>query len=292
MLRKTFAVCILLVSTLLGGCATQKSAERHPGDPFERMNRRIYAFNAAFDRALAEPVSKKYKSVTPRFVKTGISNFIDNLGYPAVIVNDALQGKGMPALRDTGRFVMNTTVGVVGLFDPATAVGLEQNHEDFGQTLGRWGVGNGPFLILPFGNPTTLRDGLARVADPFTSPITLSGSGATQYGMSALRIANTGSKSSGAEPRLNSAYDPYVVMRSVYLQKRSYVVYDGYVPEDPIEIELQRQAALELNDELLIDAQSLRQASLELSGEVPVELSSLNTYPEFDVADNGLQLQP
>jgi phospholipid-binding lipoprotein MlaA len=236
------------------------------------MNRRIYAFNNAFDRALAEPVSKKYKSVTPRFIKTGISNFIDNLGYPAVIVNDALQGKGMPALRDTGRFVMNTTVGVAGFFDPATAIGLEQNHEDFGQTLGRWGVGSGPYLILPFGNPTTLRDGLARVADPFTSPITLSGSGTTQYGVSALRIANTGSKSGGGEPSSRDAYDPYVVMRSIYLQKRAFVVYDGNLPEDPIEEELQRQAALDLNDEIKIDAQSLRQASIDLSGEPPLEL--------------------
>jgi phospholipid-binding lipoprotein MlaA len=290
MLRKTLAVCILVSSALHSGCATQKTAERHPGDPFERMNRRIYAFNAAFDRALAEPVSKKYKSVTPRFVKTGISNFIDNLGYPAVIVNDALQGKAMPALRDTGRFVMNTTVGVAGLWDPASRVGLEQNHEDFGQTLGRWGIGNGPFLILPFGNPTTLRDGLARVADPFTSPITLSGSGASQYGMSALRIANTGSKSSGAEPSPREAYDPYVVLRSVYFQKRSFVVYDGVVPEDPIEVELQRQAALEMNDELHIDAQSLRQASLELSGAQPMDLSSMNEYPSLDLADGGAQI--
>jgi phospholipid-binding lipoprotein MlaA len=272
MLRKTLAVCFLVGTTLLGGCATQKTAERRPEDPFERMNRRIYAFNNAFDRALAEPVSKKYKAVTPRFIKTGISNFIDNLGYPAVIVNDALQGKGMPALRDTGRFVMNTTVGVVGFFDPATAIGLEENHEDFGQTLGRWGVGNGPYLILPFGNPTTLRDGLARVADPFTSPITLSGSGATQYGVSALRIANTGTKSAGGEPSARDAYDPYVVMRSVYLQKRAFLVYDGNMPDDPIEEELQRQAALDLNDEIRIDAQSLRQASIELSGEPPLEL--------------------
>jgi phospholipid-binding lipoprotein MlaA len=290
MLRKTLAVCILVSTNLVGGCATQKSAERHPGDPFERMNRRIYAFNSAFDRALAEPVSRKYKSVTPRFVKTGISNFIDNLGYPAVIVNDALQGKGMPALRDTGRFVMNTTVGVVGFFDPATRVGLEQNDEDFGQTLGRWGVGSGPYVILPFGNPTTLRDGLARVADPFTSPITLSGSGASQYGMSAMRIANTGSKSSGAEPSLRETYDPYVVMRSVYFQKRAFRVYDGIVPEDPIEIEMQRQAALDLDDELMIDAQSLRQASIELSGAPPVELSPLNEYPLFDTLESGTDL--
>jgi phospholipid-binding lipoprotein MlaA len=253
------------------------------------MNRRIYAFNNAFDRALAEPVSKKYKSYTPKFVKTGISNFIDNLGYPAVIMNDALQGKAMPALKDTGRFVVNTTVGVVGLFDPATSLGLEQNHEDFGQTLGRWGVGSGPFIILPFGNPTTLRDGLARIADPLTNPITLSGSGATQYGMSGLRIANTGSKSSGAEPSSREAYDPYVVMRSVYLQKRYFQVYDGDLPEDPIESELQRQAALDLNSELQIDARSLRQASIELSGSPPLELLPTGDYPDFEITDSGIQ---
>jgi phospholipid-binding lipoprotein MlaA len=279
---KAPAVSFVILAALLGGCATQKSAERKPYDPFERINRRVYAFNVAFDRALAEPVSKKYKQVTPKFVKTGISNFIDNLGYPAVIVNVALQGKAVPALRDTGRFLMNTTVGVAGLFDPATRIGLEEHDEDFGQTLGRWGVGGGPFLILPFGNPTTLRDGLARIADPFTSPITLSNSGATQYGMSALRVANTGSKSSRSEPSPNEAFDPYIVMRSIYMQKRSYVVYDGNVPEDPIETELARQAALDFNEELRIEPESIRQASIDLGGAPPMDVTSLNDAPMLD----------
>lgn len=252
MIQRALAVFIGLAVFSLMGCSSHSMLSRTPGDPLEKMNRRVYAFNTAFDRKLRKPVSKAYRKVTPNVVKVGISNFVSNLGYPAVIMNDALQGKPMPALRDTGRFVLNTTVGVVGFFDPATAVGLDANNEDFGQTLGRWGIGAGPYLVLPFMNPTTLRDGLARVADPFTNPLTQTGSNVANESIAALRLLNTGpgKPTSGVESALGEPFDPYAVARSIYVQRRDYLVYDGDVPLDPLEIEILEQQAAKARIEL------------------------------------------
>jgi len=272
MFRQTLAIAVVLAANLLTGCASQKSATLKPVDPFERLNRRVYAFNAAFDRRLATPASRTYRNVTPAFVRTGISNFVDNLSYPAVIVNDALQGKGVPAMRDTGRFVINSTVGVVGFFDLATRWGLEENSEDLSQTLGRWGVGSGPYLILPFSGPTTLRDGLAKIIDPGTSPLAYVENSAVSSGVSVMRLANSGSGSSGGfdtESMALSAYDPYLVTRSLYLQRRFYLVHDGFMPEDTFELDY------------TIDAQTFRQASIELGGEVPFELAPLEEVSEI-----------
>jgi phospholipid-binding lipoprotein MlaA len=248
MAGRTSAILLLISVITLAGCATQKPVTRTPGDPFERMNRRMYAFNEAFDKALAKPIAKGYRRVTPQFFKTGLSNFLSNLSYPAVIMNDALQGKAFMTARDTGRFVMNTTVGLAGFFDPATRVGLEARSEDLGQTLGRWGVPQGPYIVLPFSNPTTLRDGFAKVADPFTSPLALSTEGASRYAFAGLRALNTRSKVLSVESALDSAYDPYAVIRSIYWQRRNYAVHDGNVPEDPwdeeMRLEDEQEAAL------------------------------------------------
>jgi phospholipid-binding lipoprotein MlaA len=244
-----FAACMLAVITITStGCASQSKTTRTPGDPFEKMNRRVYAFNAAFDRKLAKPLERTYKVVTPQFVKTGVANFVSNLSYPAVIMNDALQLKGMPTLRDTGRFVVNSTVGVVGFFDPASRIGLERNREDFGQTLGRWGMGHGAYLVLPFAGSTTLRDGLAKIADPFSNPLTLAEEGAARYGIAGMRMINSGSNVSTTGNPLEDAYDPYVVERSIYWQRRDYLVYDGNVPEDPMVAEWAEEAEEDLAD--------------------------------------------
>lgn len=281
MLRVSLAALLPLVVLFLSGCTTQKTAAGlKPYDPFEKINRRVFAFNAAFDRALSRPVSRTYRQVTPRLVKTGIANFVSNLGYPAVIVNDALQGKGMPALRDTGRFCVNTTVGLLGFLDPAAALGLEENHEDLGQTLGRWGVGPGPYLVLPFAGSTTLRDGVSRVADVGTSPLAYVDSAAVSSGVKGLRLMNSGA---GDDPEGEGmeriAYDSYLVTRSVYLQRRVYLAHDGLVPEDAIDREYEMYA-----EEDPIDATSLRQASIDLSGHPP---PTLELFPRADRARLG-----
>jgi phospholipid-binding lipoprotein MlaA len=240
MVRRMSAFCLALAVLGLTGCSSQKAVVREPtpGDPFEAWNRRVYAFNSAFERRLTTPVTRTYRNVTPQFVKTGVANFVSNLSYPAVIMNDALQFKGMSTLRDTGRFVMNTTVGVVGFFDPATSIGLEKNHEDFGQTLGRWGLGNGAYLIVPFGGPTTLRDGLAKIADPFTNPLTqATDDSMVSYSIAGMRMMNSGSSPSSRvldpDVAVANAFDPYVVHRSLYLQRRNYLIHDGNLPEEP-----------------------------------------------------------
>ena len=155
---------LALVALSFAGCATLPG-KPDPRDPFERFNRSSFAFNDALDRAVAKPVAKAYKKVTPRVVRTGVSNFVSNLGTITTVVNDVLQGKMKQAGHDSGRFLLNSTLGLGGLFDPASAAGLERNNEDFGQTLGKWGVKSGPYLMLPLLGPSTVRDTVARLPD-------------------------------------------------------------------------------------------------------------------------------
>ncbi|MGH8323236.1 MAG: MlaA family lipoprotein, partial [Steroidobacteraceae bacterium] len=146
-MQSTIRVSALsLVLLALLGCATAP-AKRDPRDPWERMNRTTYKFNDKLDKAVLRPVARGYQKVTPRLVQTGISNFMDNLDYPIVIVNDLLQARFKPFVRDTGRLLMNTTLGIAGLLDPASAAGLQKNENDFGQTLGRWGLKSGPYVV-------------------------------------------------------------------------------------------------------------------------------------------------
>jgi phospholipid-binding lipoprotein MlaA len=166
--RSVFLGLALVV--LLPACATLPPGERDPRDRFERTNRAVYRFNDALDRGVAKPVARAYVKVTPRPVRTGFGNFFRNLTYPTVIVNDLLQGKGRSFASDTTRLVVNTTIGIGGLFDPATQLGLKAGDEDFGQTLGKWGVPAGPYIMLPFLGPSTARDTVGFVGDQFTDP--------------------------------------------------------------------------------------------------------------------------
>ena len=147
----------------LSACVTlPPNAPRSPQDPWESWNRGVYRVNDKLDRAFAKPVAKTYVRFVPKPIRTGITNFFDNLGTPTVMLNDALQGKLLAAGNDLGRFLLNTTVGIGGVLDPATSAGLAKNNEDFGQTLGVWGVHPGPFVELPVLGPSDLRDAPAR----------------------------------------------------------------------------------------------------------------------------------
>ena len=161
------ALSVVLVTLL--GCAAAP-AKKDPRDPWERMNRSIYGFNHAVDHAVLRPVARGYQKVTPSFVRTGISNFFDNLDYPVVILNDLLQARFKQAGSDTGRLLMNTTLGIGGLLDPASSAGLLKYDNDFGLTLARWGAGKGPYLMLPLLGPSDVRDGAGRIPDSFASP--------------------------------------------------------------------------------------------------------------------------
>lgn len=225
----------LVTSLALGGCAHRPSYE--PADPLEPVNRQIFAFNNTVDRYVAEPVARGYVKVIPAPVRGGISNFLDNLGYPVVIVNDLLQLKLWQATRDTGRFLFNTTVGLAGILDPATDIGLHANNEDFGQTLGHWGVGEGWFLMLPFLGPSTNRDLVGSVADGFATPVYyLEGpyQEETRVGLIVIGAIDTRAGLLGTEKLMADQLDPYVFLRSAYLDRRYNLLHDGNPPVEEI----------------------------------------------------------
>lgn len=226
----------MLLSLALGGCASRPAHD--PADPLEPVNRQIFAFNNTVDRYVARPVAQAYVDVVPKPVRTGVGNFLSNLGYPIVIVNDLLQLKLVQAGKDTGRFLFNSTVGLGGFIDVASTIGLSANNEDFGQTLGHWGVGEGWFLMLPFLGPSTNRDLVGTVADGFANPVFyLEGpyENETRTGILLLNVLDSRAGLLGTERLLADQFDPYVFLRSAYLERRKNLVHDGAPPVDAID---------------------------------------------------------
>lgn len=224
---------LLLVVLGLAGCAASAPKNPDPRDPLERINRSTFAFNQTLDNSIVRPVIRGYRKVTPRVVRTGISNFFGNAQYPVVLANDLLQGKFGPAANDTGRFLLNTTLGIGGLLDPASDAGLDRNNEDFGQTMGHWGMPAGPYLMVPFLGPFTVRDALGEVADNFAEPrqyLQDNGTNRTLWlgGQLTRRAGLT-----EAEAILDRSGDPYAFIRSAYLQRRQYLVTDGAESDAP-----------------------------------------------------------
>ena len=218
------ALCVTVMTLL--GCAAAP-AQKDPRDPWERMNRGTYKFNDKLDRAVLRPVAHGYQKVTPSFVRTGISNFFDNLDYPVVIVNDLLQAKFLTAGKDTGRLLMNTTLGIAGLLDPASSAGLQKNANDFGLTLGTWGVHKGPYFVIPFLGPSDVRDGLGRIPDSLMSPRNYINNSTARYSLWVVGLLDVRYRLISLEPALDSAYDPYMFMKNAYLQRRDYQLSGG-----------------------------------------------------------------
>jgi phospholipid-binding lipoprotein MlaA len=231
---KTVLFCLLLVLT---GCATVPSGKADPRDPWERFNRSVFNFNEALDRAIARPVAKGYVKVTPRVVRTGVSNFFNNLETVPNIVNDVLQGKMGQAGRDSGRFLLNSTLGLAGLFDPASAAGFEQNDEDLGQTLGKWGVKSGPYLMLPILGPSTVRDAFSRAADTYLEPVAYLGDESTRYIIRAVDLLDGRANLLELDAQLERTFDRYAFVRNAWLQRREYQVKDGDIEDESMELE-------------------------------------------------------
>jgi phospholipid-binding lipoprotein MlaA len=242
-MNRISAIALAVTALCMVGCASSKTTKRDPRDPWERVNRVSYTVTDSVDRAVVKPAAKVYRAVTPNFVETGVSNFFDNITYPRVVVNDLLQLKFVSVMHDTGRFVLNTTIGVGGLFDPATSAGLQKNDEDFGQTLGKWGMPSGPYFYIPFLGPSTVRDAFGRIPDQFSSPTLYIDDTAVRYGLIGLNLIDTRARLLDAEKALGEVYDRYAILRSAYLQQREYKVRDGNVPEPNLEEEFPEDEA-------------------------------------------------
>lgn len=228
-------IILLAAVGMAAGCAHSPTYD--PQDPLEPVNRGIYKFNDTADTYVLRPVAKGYVAVTPTFVRTGVTNFFSNLAYPLTIVNQFLQGKPADGFSDVGRFLVNSTLGLGGLFDPATPLGLEKHDEDFGQTFGKWGVGNGWYLMLPFLGPSTNRDLSGRiVAIPFNPTYAFEES-EVLIGLSVLDIVNTRAMLLNADRLVRNQYDPYVFIRDAYLQRRRAQVYDGSPPREDFDFD-------------------------------------------------------
>lgn len=233
-LRRTAALLLLLVMALLQGCASTdalRMGEPDPRDPWEGMNRRVYAFNVQLDEAILEPVAQAYVHVLPSFARTGVRNFMGNLGDVWTLVNAVLQLKGQAATETFMRVAVNSTLGLYGVLDVATEAGLEKRREDLGQTLGHWGVKPGPYLMLPVLGPSTVRDTTALLADLQAGPGAYFRDNRTSTGVFLLNATDARARLQQAAGALRAAsLDPYTFVRDGWLQKREYDIYDGNPP--------------------------------------------------------------
>jgi len=222
----------LLALLLLSGCASAPKGQAY--DPIEKVNRATFTFNDYFDRIVLKPLSEGYIAITPKEGRTMVSNFFDNATYADTIINDFLQGKGKQGVSDIGRLAVNTTVGIVGLFDPATSLGLDKHDEDFGQTLGVWGFGPGAYVVVPVYGPNTARDLPDLATGALTSAVFWSGFFLAPYvtiPVSVLSAADLRSRADNSIRFVNeTALDPYVFTREAWVQHRSYLIYDGNLP--------------------------------------------------------------
>ncbi|HEY6515160.1 MAG TPA: VacJ family lipoprotein [Steroidobacteraceae bacterium] len=220
-MRRIATITLLLA---LVGCATVPPAERNPRDPWQRVNRGVYKFNDAVDHAVVTPVARTYVRVLPQTIRTGITNFFNNVTYPDVIVNALLQGQLEPFARDTGRLVVNTTLGIGGILDPASRMGLGLEERDFGQTFGKWGIPSGPFLVLPFVGPSDVRDGLGRLPDAYAEPWVYIQNPYWEYGTLLVYEVDIRASVLPLTDMAQKTYDPYAFERNAYLQHRDFMV--------------------------------------------------------------------
>ena len=227
--RHASLAALLVAFTLLGGCASTGN----PRDPFEPLNRGIYHFNDGVDTVLLRPAAEVYRGVLPQFVRTGVSNFYSNINDVIVALNNLLQAKFLNAVSDVGRIAINTTAGLLGVFDVATHVGLEKHDEDFGQTLGYWGIGPGPYVVIPLLGPSSVRDAVGRFVDFKTDPLTYVDPTRDRNILWGVRFVNRRSELLETSKILETAaLDPYEFLRDAYLQRRRNLVYDGSPPPD------------------------------------------------------------
>ena len=235
----------VLAVLLLSGCATGQD----PRDPLEPMNRKIYAFNDRVDKAVLKPVAEGYVAVVPSMVRTGVSNVFRNFGVIVTAANNVLQLKIPNVAQDVMRFSVNLVWGLGGIIDLASELGIAYHDEDFGQTLGYWGIDAGPYLVLPILGPSTMRDTVGLPADYYINPYRHIDDRATRYGVLAMRVVDLRANLLSADKILQAQFDPYSFLRDVYLQRREHQVRDGKMPPQQEQGTARPKSLLELEAE-------------------------------------------
>lgn len=240
---------LMLAALMLGGCATGGN----PKDPLEPINRQVFKFNEQVDKVLLKPVAQGYRAVVPLPLRGGFDNFMSNLRDVPSAVNSLLQGKLKEAAQDSGRFLVNTSIGILGLFDVASRIGLPRHSEDFGQTLGYWGVGDGPYLVLPVLGPSTVRDTGGLIVDLATSPsgALLNEEPEIEALLLSLRVISARAALLDTEKLVDeAAFDRYTFLREAYLQRRESQINDGASSIVPLPPPKPRKTLKELEEEL------------------------------------------
>ncbi|PHR62686.1 MAG: VacJ family lipoprotein [Robiginitomaculum sp.] len=233
MFYKFFSVCFLIVGSGLTACATAS-----PDDPLAGYNHAMFDANASVDTALIEPFVKGYRDVTPKPIRDGVHNVLDNLRAPTDLMNNVLQGKPGGAAQTLLRFVVNSTIGIAGLFDPATGMGIPLRTEDFGQTLAVWGAGNGTYVVLPFLGPSNVRDTAGLVVDVFSHPFAVvryRGETIVQLTRFTVNGVDVRTNAIGLIDNLEeNSLDLYAAYRSLYEQSRADAIRDGELDVDDL----------------------------------------------------------
>lgn len=242
---RPIALCgALSLFALLTACATlPPGATRDPRDPFERINRTTFKFDDALAHKVALPIARGYQATVPKPIRRGIANLFENAHTPVIMLNDLLQGKFTAFGQDTGRLILNSTLGLGGLLDPATQVGLPKEDNDFGRTLGTWGVHPGPYLVLPLFGPSDIRDGLGKLVDEFGAPQSYINDKWILYGVEGVSLVNTFSESLLPTYQLldqQNAFDRYAFSRNAYLQQRNFLIHGENGKVDQEELDLQK----------------------------------------------------
>jgi phospholipid-binding lipoprotein MlaA len=228
----TLSATLALACSLVGCASLPQGSTPDPRDHIERFNRSVYKVNTALDHAILRPVARGYVKVTPRPVRTGVSNFFGNLGYTKTIGNDIFQGHPLDFGSDIARLVVNTTLGIGGVFDPATRFGLEKHDRDFGQTLGKWGLPTGTYLVLPLLGPSDVRDAVGLLPDRF---MTIEGQiqdPVVQAGLTVTDKINGRANLLPLDRTIDTAFDPYAFVRNAWFQRREYRVHGDAVSDD------------------------------------------------------------
>ena len=229
--RAVFLTIMLLQLVVLGGCASQQVTLTDPErDPWEAYNRKIHSFNMGLDRVILKPVAKGYDIIMPDAPQRGVRNFFRNLAYPVTFINLILQGKFEDSLTATGRFLMNSSVGVLGFFDVATKVDIPKFDEDMGQTLAVWGWKDSRYLVMPLFGPYTVRDFIGRGFYGYFHPISYVVREYNNYIPLVVDLITLRAELLPFQAELDAASDPYALIRDVWLQNREFKIYDGDPP--------------------------------------------------------------